>query len=136
MTLIEERLAPPVERVADRADRTLSGRWVAVLAGAWVTIFTLGVAVEPASAGEETYPLLGTVLVLALLTSWAVMASGFLMGRRYGAMASVAGAVCLVGMTIGCPLSGHHAGIGAWWGVQLVGSLTLLGLSRAALKSS
>ena len=116
--------------------RQLSRRWVAVLSGAWVTIFTLGVAVEPSSAGEEAYPLVGTLLALALLGSWATMVSGFLRGRRYGAVASVAGAACLVGMTVGCPLSGHHAGIGAWWGVQLVGSLMLLGLGRAALRST
>ena len=136
MTLIEERPAAPATIAVDASDRRLSGRWPAVLAGAWVTIFTLGVAVEPGSSGEEPSPLVATALGLVLLGSWVVMASGLLRGRRYGAVASVVGAVCLVAITVACPLSGHHAGIGPWWGVQLVGSFTLLGLSRAALRSS
>ena len=136
MTLIEERPAPTAGPAVDLPDRELSARWAVVLTGAWVTIFTLGMVVEPASTGEESYPLVVTTLALVLLSSWAVMASGFLMGRRYGAMASAVGAACLVAMAIGCPLSGHHAGIGPWWAVQLVGSFTLVGLSGAALRSS
>ncbi|MGH8974133.1 MAG: hypothetical protein ACRD0C_13140 [Acidimicrobiia bacterium] len=130
MTLIEERL----QRAEVAPVREgLTGRWAAVLAGAWVSIFSLGVALEPAPTGEEAFPLVATAFALALMGSWAVMAAGFLQRRRFGAVASAAGAACLVVMTVACPVSGHHSGIGIWWGFQLAGSLTLLGLSRAAL---
>jgi hypothetical protein len=134
MTLIEDRLEGQ-----DLPTRTpgagLTSRWVAVLTGAWVAIFGLGTALEPAPTGEEAFPLVGTVLALALMGCWAMMAAGFIQRRRSGAVASAAGAGLLVVMTIGCPVSGHHAGIGPWWAFQLVGSLALLGLSRAALAS-
>jgi hypothetical protein len=130
MTLTEERLARPD---APHQSELLTGRWVAVLAAAWVSIFGLGVALEPAPTGEEAFPLVGTAFALALMGSWVVMAVGFLGRHRSGAVASAVGAACLVVMTVACPVSGHHAGIGIWWGFQLAGSLTLLGLSRAAL---
>ncbi|MGH9034260.1 MAG: hypothetical protein ACRD0O_00720 [Acidimicrobiia bacterium] len=151
MTLIEDRVRPhELDAIVEgptvaataaeapltaSAGRRLSGRWALVLAGAWVTIFTLGVAVEPASTGEENLPLVGAALATVLMGSWAVMASGLIQKLRYGAVASAVGAGTLLAMTVGCPLSGHHAGIGAWWGVQLVGALTLLAVSRAALRS-
>jgi hypothetical protein len=70
-----------------------------------------------------------------LMTGWVVMAAGFAQRRRYGALGSLGAAGVLVAMTIACPLSGHHAGIGAWWVFQLAGSLTLVGASGAALQS-
>jgi hypothetical protein len=121
--------------VAGALDGRLAKAWVPVLAGAWVLIFGLGVALEPAPAGEEAFPLIGEAFALVLMGSWAVMAAGLSQKRRYGAVASAVGGACLVVMTVACPVSGHHAGIGAWWWFQLAGSLTLLGLSRAALAS-
>jgi hypothetical protein len=134
MTLIEDR-----HEAQDLSPRTsgdgLTSRWAGVLTGAWVAIFGLGVVLEPAPTGEEAFPLVGTVLALALMGCWAMMAAGFIQRRRSGALASAGGAGILVVMTIACPVSGHHAGIGPWWAFQLVGSLALLGLSRAALAS-
>lgn len=134
MTLIEDRREAP-DLSTRTLDERLTGRWVAVLAGAWVAIFGLGVALEPAPTGEEAFPLVGTVLALALMGCWVMMAAGFVQRHRSGAVASAAGAGLLVVMTIACPVSGHHAGIGPWWAFQLVGSIALLGLSRAALAS-
>ncbi|MGH8992520.1 MAG: hypothetical protein ACRDZ7_13520 [Acidimicrobiia bacterium] len=148
MTLIEERPvrpdvevrdgdapvgSPTVEPVVDVPEGRLSRGWVATLSVAWVTIFSLGVALEPASTGQESMPLVGTSVAMALTGCWVAMASGFVQGRRYGAVASLAAAFCLLGMTIGCPLSGHHLAIGSWWWFQLAGSVALLGLSRSAL---
>ncbi len=127
--------APSRRRLVAGLEGPLAGRWVPVLAIAWVTIFSLGVALEPEPTGEEAFPLVGMALALAVMSCWGVMASGLIQRRHYGALASAAGAVCLVGMTIACPVSGHHAGLGGWWWFQLAGSLTLLGLSRAALAS-
>ena len=157
MTLIDERLArsdtipeledtlteldtlAELETTSDASppsDGRLAGRWVSVLAAAWVLIFTLGVALEPAPTDEEAFPLVGVALALALTVSWAVMVAGLVQRRRYGALASAGGAACLLALTLGCPLSGHHAALGSWWWFQVAGSLTLLGLSRAALVSS
>ena len=121
--------------VAGAFDGRLAEGWGPVLFGAWVMIFGLGVALEPAPAGEEAFPLIGEAFALVLMGSWAVMAAGLSQKRRYGAVASAVGGACLVMMTIACPVSGHHAGIGSWWWFQLAGSLALLGLSRAALAS-
>ena len=43
---------------------------------------------------------------------------------------------CLVAMTIACPVSGHHPGIGAWWVFQAAGSLALIAASGRALRSA
>jgi len=114
----------------------LSGGWVLFLTVAWVTIFTTGAALEPAPANEHAMPLLGAVLMSGLMTGWVIMAAGFAHRRRYGAAGSLAAAGVLVAMTIACPLSGHHAGIGAWWWFEVAGSLTLVGASRAALRAA
>ena len=113
----------------------LSGGWALFLTVAWVTIFTIGVALEPAPANEDAMPLLGAVLMSGLMTGWVVMAAGFAHRRRYGAAGSLGSAGVLVAMTIACPLSRHHAGIGAWWWFEVGGSLTLVAASRAALRA-
>ena len=114
----------------------LSGRWAAALTLAWAAIFSIGVALEPAAADDEALPLIGAVIVSGLMASWAVMAAGFAQRRRYGAVASLIAAGFLTAMTIACPVSGHHAGIGAWWLFQAAGSLTLVAASGAALRST
>jgi len=93
------------------------------------------VALEPAPANEDAMPLLGAVLMSGLMTGWVVMAAGFAHRRRYGAAGSLGAAGVLVAMTIACPLTGHHAGIGAWWWFEVGGSLTLVAASRAALRA-
>jgi hypothetical protein len=129
--LLEGEVGP---RPLDLAGR-LSGRWAAGLTIAWVAIFSLGVALEPTPGDENALPLLGAILMTGLMAGWVVMAAGFAQRRRYGALGSLGAACVLVAMTIACPLSGHHAGIGAWWVFQLAGSLTLVGASGAALQS-
>jgi len=62
-----------------------------------------------------------------------VMAAGFAQRRRYGAAGSLGAAGVLTAMTVACPLSGHHAGIGAWWWFEVAGSVTLVVASRVAL---
>ena len=60
---------------------------------------------------------------------FVVAADGQPRWGRFGA------AGVLVAMTIACPLSGHHAGIGAWWCFELAGSLALVAASEAALRA-
>ena len=114
----------------------LSGRCAAFLTVAWITIFTIGVALEPSAADEDALPLLGAVLVTGLLAGWVMMAAGFAQRRRYGAVGSLMAGGFLVAMTIACPMSGHHAGIGAWWWFEAAGSLALVGASGAALRTT
>jgi hypothetical protein len=134
---LEELFALEIEepRAPGLADR-LSGRWAAVLTVLWITIFSLGVALEPAPANEDAVPLLGAFLTTGLLAGWVTMAAGFAHRRRYGALGSLGAAGVLAAMTVACPLSGHHAGIGAWWWFEVAGSLTLVGASAAALRSA
>jgi hypothetical protein len=127
---MDERRAP-----AGRSGR-LSGSWAAGLAIAWIAIFTIGVAFEPAPADPNApLPLIATLLALGLVIGWIVMAVGLAKRSRFGAAASLVAAVCLLGLTIGCPVSGHHSGLGAWWLFEMVGSTTLVALSGRALRS-
>lgn len=126
----------PVARDSVRWTSPLSGRWAVALTVAWVSIFSIGVALEPAAADDEALPLLGGLIVTGLMVSWVAMAAGFAQRRRYGALGSLIAAGFLVAMTIACPVSGHHAGIGAWWAFEAAGSLALVAASRAALRSA
>ncbi len=125
--------APPARR-RELTDE-LSGGWALVLTGAWIVIFTVGAALEPAPANPDAMPFLAAVLASGLMAGWLVMAAGFAQRRRYGAAGSLGAAGVLVAMTIACPLSGHHAGIGTWWWFEVAGSLTLVAASRAALRA-
>ena len=119
-----------------RDGKQLSGRWIGILTVAWIVIFSVGLALEPAPTDPDATAAIDTILALSIMTGWITMASGFLQGRRYGAGASLAAAGILTVATLGCPISGHHAGIGPWFAVQLTGSLFLLGASAAALRST
>jgi hypothetical protein len=110
----------------------LSRGWARAIFLAWLVIYPLGAALEPAPANPDAgIPALVTLLSLVLLGSWAVAATGLAKGRRYGATASLVAALCVTVAAIGCPASGHHH-IGAWWYVQMTGALALIGLSALA----
>ncbi|HEY0397072.1 MAG TPA: hypothetical protein VGF00_01710, partial [Acidimicrobiia bacterium] len=104
----------------------------AMLTLAWVVIFSLGVALEPAPANDDALPVLAAILMSALMIGWVVMAAGFAQRRRYGALGSLGAAGVLSAMTIACPLSGHHAGIGAWWWFEVAGAMALVSASATA----
>jgi hypothetical protein len=128
--------------VGDRAGRhpgggtgELSAGWAARLTVAWIAIYTVGLLLEPAPANPNATPaVVEAAIGWAFLLAWLVMAVGFTKRRRYGAVSSLVASVFLVGLTIACPVSGHHAGISAWWLFELAGSATLVGLSGRALK--
>ncbi|MGH9281649.1 MAG: hypothetical protein ACRD0S_01795, partial [Acidimicrobiales bacterium] len=97
-------------------------------------VFAGAVAVEPAPASDGPEPLWASFLFLALMGSLGAMAAGLARGRRLGLLASVgAGGLALVG-TVMCPVSDHHAGIGAWWFVQMIGFTGLIAASLAGLR--
>ncbi|MGH9179065.1 MAG: hypothetical protein ACRD0N_10995 [Acidimicrobiales bacterium] len=132
-------------RLADGGGRQPVGRWLtedrALPAGsarrlglAWIVVFAVAVAVEPAPASDASEPLWASFLFLALMGALGTMAAGLARGWRLGLMASVAaGGLALVG-TVMCPVSGHHTGVGAWWGVQMVGFTGLVAASLVGLR--
>jgi hypothetical protein len=109
----------------------IPGAWAAGVAIAWYALYTIAVLVEPATHHEE--PLIGVVLGVALLAAMVVTAGGLLAGRRWGLVASLAGATLFVAMSVACPTTGHHT-IGLWWFAQMACALGLVGVSVAALK--
>ena len=115
----------------------LSRAWGFALVAAWVVVIAVGLAVEPAAVDPDApVPLVADLLSTGLMATWGAMAAGVFQRRRFAAAASMVGGIGLLALTLGCPISGHHAGIGAWWGVQIVGALALLALSGRALRSS
>ena len=75
---------------------------------------------------------LGSLLLVALLSTLV----GFWLRRRWGLAASLVASGLLVISTVMCPVFGHHAGVGAWWVVQLsfglgLATTCILGLRRA-----
>jgi hypothetical protein len=113
----------------------LSPGWAAGLVVAWIGIFCTGVILEPAPAEPDAaLPLIEGLLIMGLMVSWVVTAVGLAARRRYGALGSLVAGVFLVGMTIACPVSGHHVGIGAWWWFEAAGSTALVALSGKALQ--
>jgi peptidoglycan/LPS O-acetylase OafA/YrhL len=117
-------------------DRALPARWARRLGLAWIVVFAVAVAVEPAPPADAPEPLWASFLFLALMGALGTMAAGLARGWRLGLMASMAAAgLALIG-TVMCPVSGHHPGVGAWWGVQMIGftglmAASLMGLRRA-----
>ncbi len=113
----------------------LSRPWGFALVAAWVVVIAVGLAIEPAAADPNApVPLVADLLSTGLMATWGAMAAGVFQRRRFAAASSMVGGVGLLALTLGCPISGHHAGIGAWWGVQIVGALALLALSGRALR--
>lgn len=73
---------------------------------------------------------IGTILLVSLFTTLA----GLLLRRRWSLAASLVAAGLLVVSTVMCPVSGHHANIGAWWVLQLGCGLGLLTASVLGLR--
>jgi len=128
---------PPRRRLFAELGGPLSRSWGLALAVAWVVVVAVGMAVEPAPANPDApVPLIADLLSTGLMATWGAMAAGIFQRRRFAAAASVVGGLGLLALTVACPASGHHGGIGAWWGVQMVGVVGLLALSGRALRSS
>ena len=64
-----------------------------------------------------------------------VVLAGSLLARRWAAPAGLACAVLFLGLSVSCPLSGHHA-YAAWWGVQLTAGAAMVALSAVTLRAT
>lgn len=129
---LTHRLTRRQDATTTRDPDELPRSWARALVVAWLVLYPLGAALEPAPANPDAgVPALITLLSLVLLGAWIVAATGLAKRRRYGATASLVAALCVTVAAIGCPASGHHH-IGAWWYVQMTGALALVGLSVLA----
>jgi hypothetical protein len=112
----------------------ITPRWAGIGAVAWVVLLAVGIAVEPPPTNPDAVDpwfvnAVGTLLLVALLTTFA----GLGQRQRWGLAASLVAAGMLVGSTLACPASGHHA-VGAWWVVQLGCGLGLVAVSALGLQ--
>jgi peptidoglycan/LPS O-acetylase OafA/YrhL len=125
---------PLAPRPSTTATARLSKGWAlfAGLVGPAVGAFCI--AVEPAPADPNApEPLIGTLLGTALLIAWGAAATTAV-GRRASALKWAAGiGVLSVAMTVTCPASGHHQGIGLWWAAQMAVSVGALLIAREGL---
>lgn len=131
----EELGAAPEPDAALAPHRSLTERIdvrLAVAVGvAWFVLMQVAVALEPATDASE--PAIGVVLGVAVDALFLAMLFGLAMRRRWGLVASFAGAVLVTAMVVACPTSGHHQ-FGAWWFGQMACVVALLAGSAFALR--
>lgn len=121
----------PVASQDDRRTLPPGWAWFAALVGPAVT--AVCVALEPVPADPTaSATVLDSLLGLALLASWG-LAAGAALRRRPAALtwAAAASAIAVV-LSILCPVSGHHAAVGAWWYTQMLVSGAALAISVVA----
>jgi hypothetical protein len=136
---VEAPEAPPVARVplGARLQEPIGGQQALTAAVAWAAALAIGIAVEPPATNPDAVDpwfvsALGTILLVAMLAT----AAGLWLRRRWGMAASLLAAGLLVVSTVMCPVSGHHAGVGAWWVVQLGCGLGLMAASALGLRQA
>jgi peptidoglycan/LPS O-acetylase OafA/YrhL len=111
----------------------IDGRICVVLGVAWIVLFQIAAALEPATNRAE--PAYSVVLGLIMWGLLATMVTGLVMQRRFGLLASLGAAGFMTLLSVACPISGHHP-FGAWWFGQLTCVLLLVVASLVALASS
>ena len=102
------------------------------LAGAWVILFGVSLAVEPTPDPAATPSALGVLLSTALLLAVMTTALGLALRERWALYASLAGGAVLTTAAATCFLTGHT---GSWIGIQAACGLALVGLSRWSLRT-
>jgi hypothetical protein len=111
----------------------IDGRLAGGLAIAWLVLYQVAGALEPATHRPE--PAYGVALGVMLLMLLAVTATGLVMQRRWGLVASLAAAGYFTALSVACPVSGHHP-FGFWWLGEMACALTLAALSVLAIRWS
>ena len=137
MELTQVRPETTTARPEQRAD---TREWLneripgAVAAGvgiAWFVLMQVAFLLEPASS--QPVPVIGLALEISMYVLLAAMVTGLVMQRRWGLVASLAGAVLATAASVACPVTGHHA-FGAWWFAQMACMLTLVATSVVTLR--
>jgi uncharacterized membrane protein len=131
----EDRWMGDRRPLGERLLEPISGRWAAIGAVAWVVLLEVVRAVQPPAADPNAVDpwfdrALGTIFLVAFLSAFA----GFGLRRRWSMAASLFASGLLLLFTVICPMSGHHANVGAWWVVQLGCALALVTTSALGLR--
>jgi hypothetical protein len=110
---------------------------VALFVGiAWYLLFFVGMALEPEPTHPEAIPVwLSAAIEVTLVGLLGVMAAGLIARRRWGLVASMGAALLFVGLSVACPVTGHH-GFGAWWYGQMACAIGLVAITVTALRRS
>jgi hypothetical protein len=142
-TLTEERRPTTPDTTREPAPHPDTGAWLreripgdlALFVGvAWYVLFFIATALEPEAAHPDVIPVwLSATIDVALFGLLGVMAAGLMTRRRWGLVASMGAATFFVGLSVACPVSGHH-GFGAWWFGQMACAIGLVAISGAALR--
>jgi hypothetical protein len=111
----------------------IDGRLAAGIGIAWLVAYQVAAALEPVTHRPE--PWYGVLLEIGFLGFIAATATGLVMERRWGLVASLATAGFFTALSVACPVSGHHP-FGAWWFGQMACALGMVGASFVALTRS
>jgi hypothetical protein len=107
-----------------------------VLAAGWPAALLVMMAIEPAPASEP--PAIAAIIGTGIFMALSVAIGGTIARAAHrdpgAAVWSGFAALIAIAATVTCPLSGHHAGIGAWWFVQMGLSVGMLAVSRVAAR--
>jgi len=124
---------PSAEPAVARAKRPVDRRTARWLGIACPVVYAVCMAIEPVPADPQAaVPVwAGLVTLISIAAIVATVASGF--GRDARVFPAAVGAgVLAVGLSVACPLSGHHSGIGWWWYTQMALSVGFLAFGAAA----
>lgn len=119
-----------------RLSDTISHGWIVAASVAWPVLYVVGWVLEPTADNPDAVA--GTIeslFLLVFLGSIAVMARGFSLRQRFGFAGSLAAAGVLLAAVIACPITGHHA-VGGWWYGQLTAVGGLVAISAAGLRAA
>ena len=108
----------------------LPARPAITLALAWLTVFPLAIALEPAAAAAAQ-PWWGDLAAVGLLAAMVATFCGLAARRTWGAGASLVASGLFVAGVFACPATGHHA-FGLWWIGEFALALTLVAVSAVA----
>jgi hypothetical protein len=113
--------APVRTAPARPADRVLRAYGAAMGA-----LFVLAVAVQPVTDAVPAWwaVVLSQLAFFGMLTTVA----GGLMARGWSVRAGLLSSVTLLGLSVSCPVSGHHE-YAAWWGIQVAAGIAMTALS-------
>ncbi|MGH9278622.1 MAG: hypothetical protein ACRD12_11035 [Acidimicrobiales bacterium] len=111
----------------------LTWRWALLLAVAWPAAVAINLALEPApSEPAGAANVIANSILLVFFVAFVVTEVSAARRRASATTWSTFTAGASIALTIACPLSGHHHGIGVWWFLQLAVCSTMVVLSRAA----
>ena len=95
---------------------------------AWLVLFPLALALEPAAAAPDTIPLWEMAAGMLLLSGLGLTAVGLASRKHWAGTASLCTSLVFATGVFACPATGHHA-FGLWWFGEMAAALTLVTLS-------